>query len=86
MNTVLRANLVLLIVVVLLIAVTFVMPFGLSPLTYLEPFTFSMTRENLLENRWLSAILNAVHYVLAALLLLSAAFSLFGDRSRHTAE
>ena len=38
MRTVLRANLVLLIVAVLLIAVTFVTPFGLNPLTYLEPF------------------------------------------------
>lgn len=41
MSTVLRANLILLIVVILLVACMFVLPFGLSPLTYLEPFVFS---------------------------------------------
>src|SRR5262249_44548860 len=41
-GTVLRANLVLLIVVVLLVAATFVFPMGMGPLSYLEPYIFSL--------------------------------------------
>jgi ABC-type transport system involved in multi-copper enzyme maturation permease subunit len=45
MDTVLRANLLMLIIVILLAAISFLLPIGLGPMTFLEPLAFTLWGE-----------------------------------------
>ena len=89
MATVLRANLVFLVLVMLLAVLSFMLPLGMGPLTYLEPFTFSWFREDALmrgvANRHeigphLACIVVLIGYIVAGAVLQSLAFTRFDKR------
>lgn len=95
MATVLRANIVLLVVVILLISSAFVLPFDFNPLTYLEPAAFGPWPTwhiagdfpHFTEHfiRMARGLFVAVLYFGGAALLLRMAFVLFENRA-HQAE
>lgn len=91
LGTVMRANLVMLIIVIILGAASFVFPLGLGPFTYLEPFAFSMWHDpwrefdpilGLRQPRWASLFV-FIGYLVIGLYLLHLAFSRFDKRAGH---
>jgi hypothetical protein len=85
-----RANLVMLIVVIVLAAASCVLPLGYGPLTYLEPFAFSMWHDpwrddplrGLVQPRGASVYV-FMCYLVAGGFLMQLAFKLFDKRSGH---
>ncbi len=97
LGTVLRANLVLLVIVILMVAATFVAPYGWGPLSYLEPMAFPLLdaeavggRGQLLRKQALhepmslgiGAMFVMLTYTVFGAACVAAAFVTFDNRSR----